>query len=114
MGCQVRRQGTVVLLDVQGKLSLGEGVDQFRAAITQALAEGAREVIVNLAQVPRLDSSGIGGLIRSHSLIKQQGGRMALVNPTEAVRQALKITLLDRVIACYDSEGDALAAFATG
>lgn len=113
MGCAVRRQGTVVLVDVEGKLSLGEGVDQFRAVINQALTDGAREVIVNLAHVPRLDSSGIGGLIRSHALIKQQGGRMVVVNPSEAVRQALKITQLDRVIACYDSESDALSAFAT-
>ncbi len=113
MACSVRRQGPIVLVDIQGKLSLGEGVDQFRAAITEALAAGAKEVIVNLAHVPRLDSSGIGGLIRSHALIKQGGGRMALVNPTEAVRQALKITRLDQVITCYDSESDALAAFAS-
>ena len=106
-----RRQGNILILDVAGRLALGQGLDDFRSKWTDALATGARDVIVNLAQVPMVDSSGIGSLIRCHSAVSAAGGKMKLVGVGAVVKQSMKITRLDRIFEIHDDESSAVSSF---
>src|SRR5215472_6798614 len=109
MPVSLRKQGTTAILDIEGKLSLGASVDEFRAKWTDAVATGSRDLVVNMARVPMIDSSGIGSLIRCHSAVAANGGKMKLVGVGDVVRQAFKVTRLDRVFEFHESEAAALA-----
>ena len=109
MASKVRNQGTTAIVEIDGKLSLGPAVDEFRSKWTDALAGGAHDIVVNLAAVPMVDSSGIGSLIRCHSAVTAAGGKMKLVGVGEVVRQSFKVTRLDRVFEFHDNEASALA-----
>ena len=107
----MRKEGNTAVIAVEGKLALGPAVDEFRARWTEALA-GSKEIVINLSGVPMVDSSGIGSLIRCHSAVNAAGGRMKVVVDTDTVKSALKVTRLDHVLECHETEGAALAAFA--
>jgi len=109
MAVSLRKQGSTAILDVEGKLALGVGLDDFRAKWSDAVATGAHNLVVNLARVPMVDSSGIGSLIRCHSAVTAAGGKLKLVGVGEVVRQSFKITRLDRIFEFHDSEASALA-----
>ena len=109
MSVQVRRQGSTAIIEVQGKLSLGAPVDEFRAKWSDALATGAKNICVKLNEVPMVDSSGIGSLIRCHSAVSGNGGKMSLAGANDVVRQAFKVTRLDRVFTFTTTEDEALA-----
>jgi len=110
MSSTLRRQGSTAILEVEGKLSLGENLDEFRSKWTDAVATGSRDIIVILTRVPMVDSSGIGSLIRCHSAVTAAGGRMKLVGVGDMVRQSFKVTRLDRVFELHDTEAAALTA----
>jgi len=105
---QVRKSGQTSILVVEGKLSIGAAVDEFRDGWNDAVSEGAHDIIVDLSRVPIIDSSAIGSLIRCHSVISAKGGKLKLVGAHEIVRQAFKMTRLDSVFEFYDKEADAL------
>jgi anti-sigma B factor antagonist len=109
MSVQVRREGSTAVIAVQGKLSLGAPVDEFRAKWSDALATGAKNVCVKLDEVPMVDSSGIGSLIRCHSAVSAAGGKMSLAGANDVVRQAFKVTRLDRVFTFMATEEEAVA-----
>ena len=109
MAVSLRKQGSTAILDVEGKLALGANLDEFRTKWSDAVATGARDLVVNLARVPMVDSSGIGSLIRCHSAVTAAGGKMKLVGVGEVVRQSFKVTRLDRVFEFHDNEASALA-----
>lgn len=108
MTTQVRKSGSTSILVVEGKLSIGAAVDEFRDRWNDAIAEGAHDIVVDLSRVPIIDSSAIGSLIRCHSLISGKGGKLKVVGAREIVRQAFKMTRLDSVFEFYDKEADAL------
>jgi anti-anti-sigma factor len=110
MPSSIRKQGNTVVVDVEGKLAIGAGVDDFRAKWSEALASGSKVVIVNLTNVPMVDSSGIGTLIRCHSALTSVGGKMKVVGANSVVLHALKVTRLDRVFELHDNEASALAS----
>ena len=110
MAAKVRKEGTTAILELDGKLSLGPAVDDFRSKWTDALADGAHHIVVNLAGVPMMDSSGIGSLIRCHSAVSAAGGKLKIVGATNTVMQAFKVTRLDRVLELHADEKSALAA----
>lgn len=112
----VRHEGNVAVLELEGKLALGPGVDDFRRAWSEALGSGCRNLIVNLAQVPIIDSSGIGTLIRCHSAAVASRGKVRLVAPNEFVRKALELSQLHTIFKIYDDESAAVSSFdsATG
>jgi anti-sigma B factor antagonist len=105
---QTRKSGQTAILTVEGKLSIGAAVDDFRDKWSEAIAEGAHDVIVDLSRVPIIDSSAIGSMIRCHSVISEKGGKLKLVGAHEIVRQAFKMTRLDSVFEFYDNETAAL------
>ncbi len=110
MPSSVRKEGNTAFLTVEGKLGIGQAVDEFRAKWSDALATGCKFVVVNLTQVPMVDSTGIGTLIRCHSAVSAGGGKMKLVGANATVRQALKVTRLDHVFDLHETEASAVAS----
>ena len=108
MSTQVRKSGKAAILTVEGKLSIGLGVDEFRDKWSAAVAEGIRDIVVDLSRVPIIDSSAIGSMIRCHSVVSVNGGKLKLVGAHEIVRQAFKMTRLDSVFEFYDTLQDAI------
>jgi anti-sigma B factor antagonist len=105
----VRKHGDTFIFAIHGRLAVGDPVDEFRAKWTDALADGsARNIVVNLANVTMVDSSGIGTIIRCHSAVAKHGGKMKIVGANQSVREAFKITRLDKVFEFHDTEQSAL------
>ena len=114
MSVAIRKQGNAVIFDVEGKLGLGSGLDEFRTGWADALASGSRNVVVNLANVPIIDSSGIGSLVRCHAAVAAMGGKLKIVSAGGVVRQALKLTNVDQLLEFHENEAGALASLGAG
>jgi anti-anti-sigma factor len=108
----VLRQADVQVLRLRGRLNLGDAVDAFKGAIDHSLANGDAQILINLAEVPLIDSSGIGVLVRSQSAARAQGGSIKLVQPTAYAVKTLKMVGLLDLFEVYDSEEEAAASFA--
>ncbi len=108
----LRKEGNFVIVDLQGRMAMGE-VEEFRAKWSEAMATGSKQLIINLSRVTMMDSSGIGTMIRCHSAMTANGGTIRVVGANTTVRQAFKITRLDKVFAFYDDEASALASGAS-
>lgn len=98
------------MLEVDGKLKMGDSVDQFRTQWTEAIKGGAKVLVINLSSVPMIDSSGLGSLMRCYSSLRAVGGRVKLVGANSVVRQALGVTHLDKLFDFYNDEASALAS----
>jgi anti-sigma B factor antagonist len=85
--------------------------EELNRVITQAVADGQTHLLVNMAEVPFIDSSGIGGLIKSFSRVKGEGGKLKLLNPTHNARQLLSITGLLSVFETFNDETTALSSY---
>jgi anti-anti-sigma factor len=109
MAIAVTNHGPTAVLALEGRLSLGAPVDEFRSTWTTAMAGGAKNIILNLSKVTMMDSSGIGTMIRCYSAISAQGGKLKVVGANSTVRQAFKVTRLDSVFEFHDTEESALA-----
>ena len=109
--CEVRlrKVDEVAVLDVRGPLLLGESVDLFHSHVQQLLAQGFRRVAVNLAAVNKMDSSGMGALIRAHTSVMKNGGKLHAFAPSVQVKQMLEMVRLDAVLSLFDDEAAALA-----
>lgn len=101
----------VSVLDLSGKIVLGEGDGQIRDRIKDLLADGQKQILLNLGDVNYIDSAGLGALISSYTTTKRQGGQLKLVNLTKRIQDLLAITKLITVFDTYDNEGQALASF---
>lgn len=112
MDLSVLKQSDVQVIRLRGRLTLGEPVDSFRLAIEQAFETGDHRVLVNLAEVPMVDSSGIGVLVRYHTTARQKGGNIKLVQPQTYTVKTLKMVGLLDLFEVYDSEAEAAASFA--
>ena len=107
----VRECGDVQILDVHGRLTIGEASDQLNAALQSVVNGGARKVVVLLDGVPQIDSSGISSLVRISVAMQRDGGILRLVCGVGRVRDALTITRLVEAIPTFDTEQQALANF---
>ena len=110
MDVTVRKIGNVSILDLKGPLRIGEAEQKFREQVKHLMESGEKNLAVNLAAVPMLDSSGIGAFVRTHKLVKEVGGKFTLFAPTKMVRRTLKMVGLDRFFVLYDDEPSALAS----
>ena len=111
MAANVRMPGSVHVVDLQGSLTIGAPVEEFMAVCNELLAAGARNLAVNLAGVPRIDSSGIGTLVRSHTTFLKAGGKCRLFAASGLVMQTLRMVRLDTVLDLAENETSALAGF---
>jgi len=108
---KVRKAGKATILDLSGPLKMGEAVEAFREQVEELLGSGTKNLAVNLAGVPEMDSSGIGALVRAFSTLKQSGGKCKFFAPPKRVKQTLKMVRLDTVLDLADDEASALAGF---
>jgi len=106
-----RQAGDVTVLDMDGKVTIGDGSVALRSAIRRLLEEGKKKVLLNLAGVGYIDSSGIGELVSSYTSIKNAGGQLKLLNLTQKIHDLLTITKLLTVFDVYESEADALNSY---
>jgi anti-sigma B factor antagonist len=106
-----RQAGDVTILDLNGKVTIGEGSVALRNAIRRLLGEGKNKILLNLGGVGYIDSSGIGELVSSFTAVNKEGGTLKLLNLTQKIQDLLAITKLLTVFDVFDSEGDALGSF---
>lgn len=106
-----RQAGDVTVLDMSGKITIGEGSVALRSAIRRLLEEGKKKILLNLAGVGYIDSSGIGELVSSYTAIDREGGQLKLLNLTQKLRDLLVITKLLTVFDVSDSEAEALNSY---
>ena len=111
MDIKERVVGGVSILDLSGKVVLGEGDLQVKERIKDLLADGQRRILLNLAEVNYIDSAGLGSLISAYTTSKREGGNLKLVNLTKRIKDLLAITKLITVFETFDSEPEALASF---
>jgi anti-sigma B factor antagonist len=96
---------------MSGKITIGEGSVALRTAIRRVLEEGKRRILLNLAGVSYIDSSGIGELVSSYTAIGKDGGQLKLLNLTQKLQDLLAITKLLTVFDVYENEAEALNSF---
>jgi anti-sigma B factor antagonist len=101
----------VTVLDVSGKILLGEGDVQLRSAIQNQIDAGRRKLVLNLADVPYIDSAGLGEMVRCYTTVSRDGGSLRLLNATSRIRDLLTITKLITVFDHYETEEDAIRSF---
>ena len=106
-----RQAGDVTVLDMSGKITIGEGSVALRSAIRRLIEEGKKKILLNLAQVSYVDSSGIGEFVASFTAIGREGGQLKLLNLTQKIQDLLAITKLLTVFDTYDDESSALNRF---
>ena len=103
-----RQAGDVTVLDMSGKITIGEGSVALRTAIRRLLEEGKKRILLNLAGVSYIDSSGIGELVSSYTAINKEEGQLKLLNLTQKLQDLLAITKLLTVFDVYENEAEAL------
>jgi len=106
-----RRVGDVVVLDLKGKVTLGEGDEVLKDKINSLMHQGDRKLVLNLADVPYVDSAGLGEIVRTFTTVSRQGGSLKLLNLTKRISDLLAITKLLTVFETFDSEHDAVQSF---
>ena len=107
-----RQVGDVTVIDAAGRITLGEGSSAFRDALRDLMARGQNKLLLNLADVTYIDSSGIGELVSGFTTVTNQGGRLKLLRLTKRVKDLLQITKLYTVFEVYDDEAEAVRSFA--
>jgi anti-sigma B factor antagonist len=111
MKIEMRTSGDVRILDCSGKITLGEGTMIIRNAVRDILQSGVKKIVLNLADVSYIDSSGIGELVSTYTTVVNSGGQLKLLNLTKKLRELLAITKLLTVFDTYDNEKTILASF---
>jgi anti-sigma B factor antagonist len=106
-----RQVEDVTVLDLHGKILIGEGDDALREAVTRLVDGGRTKLLLNLADVPYVDSAGLGEIVRCYTTVSRKGGRLKLVNLTKKIQDLLAITKLLTVFETYDSEDEAVRSF---
>jgi anti-sigma B factor antagonist len=106
-----REVGHATILDVQGRIVLGEETHALRDAVRGLIAEGKTKIILNLAEVDYIDSSGVGELVGSFTTVRNSGGELKLLNLTQKVQDILHVTKLYTVFDIRDDEFTAVKSF---
>ena len=106
-----RQAGDVTILDLRGEVRIGEGSIALRDAIRNLADAGKTKLLLNLAGVSYIDSSGIGELIANYTTVSRQGGQLKLLKLTDRVQNLLVITKLLTVFETYENEAEALQSF---
>ena len=112
MTVKTREVGGATIVDLSGKITLGEGGVTLRDEVRKLLAEGKKKIVLNLAEVNYIDSSGLGELVSAYTAVKNAGGELKLLNLTSKVRDLLVITKLVTVFDVKDDEATAVSSFA--
>ena len=106
-----REVDSVTVLDLSGRITLGEGSVQLREAIRDLIGKGQKTILLNLGDVTYIDSSGLGELVSAFTTSKNQGAALKLLNLTKKVKDVLQLTKLYTVFDIYDDEATAIASY---
>lgn len=109
-----RRSGPVVILDLEGQIRLGETNINLHKSVHELVDGGEKKVLLNLARVTGIDSSGLGSLVAGHATLEKNGGEMKLLNLNDRVTELMMITKLLTVFEVFEKEDLAVASFGTG
>ncbi len=107
-----RQVGDVTVVDATGRITLGEGASVFRDTIRDLAAKGNKKILINLADVSYIDSSGIGEMVSSFTTVTNHGGQLKLLSLTKRVKDLLQITKLYTVFEVFEDESSAVRSFA--
>jgi len=111
MQVTTRRTNGITIADLNGRITLGEGSAVLRETIRELVGKGEKNVVLNLAEVNDIDSSGIGELVSAFTTMRDRGGELKLLNLTSKVKDLLQITKLAAIFDVQKDEAEALAAF---
>ncbi len=111
MKASTRQVDGVTIIDLSGRITLGEGSVVLRDTIRDVVAAGNKKILLNLGDVTYIDSSGIGELVSSFTSVRNQGGELKLLNLTKKVHDLLQITKLYTVFDIKDDEAQAVGSF---
>ncbi len=106
-----REVNDVMVLDIHGKLTLGEGDELLRDKVNSLMHQGHKKMLLNLAEVPYIDSAGLGEIVRTYTTVTREGGSLKLLNLTKRIQDLLAITKLLTVFETFESENDAVKSF---
>lgn len=106
-----REVSHVTILDLQGRIVLGDEIDELRSAIRNLIDEGKKKIILNLAEVDYIDSSGVGALVGGFTAVRNAGGELKLLNLSQKVHDVLHVTKLYTVFDIRDDEFHAVKSF---
>jgi len=106
-----RQVDGVTILDLTGRITLGEGSVTLRDAVKDTVAKGSKKILLNLKDVDYIDSSGLGELVAGYTTVKNQGGELKLLHLTDKVHDLLQITKLYTVFDIHDNEAHAVSSF---
>lgn len=104
--------GDVIILDLKGKMTLGEGDELLREKVSSLVNQGQKKLIMNLDGVPYIDSAGLGEIVRTYTTVSRQGGKLKLLNLTKRIEDLLSITKLLTVFEVFEDEAEALQSYA--
>jgi len=107
----VRHTGDVAIVDLAGRLTLGDGSGTLRSTIKDLIAAGERKILINLKEITYIDSSGLGELVSSYATMTSAGGRIKLLNAEKRVRDLLTATKIHTLFEDYTNEAIALISF---
>jgi anti-sigma B factor antagonist len=109
-----RMVGDVVIVEVSGKITLGDGGDMaLKDKMGSLIQQGQKKVLLNLGDVSYVDSAGLGEIVQSYATVTKNGGALKLLNVTKRIKDLLSITKLLTVFDTFDSEAEALASFSS-
>ena len=107
-----RTAGGVVIIDVSGKVTLGDGGDaMLKDKMGSLVQQGQKKVLLNLGDVSYVDSAGLGAIVQAYATLNKNGGSLKLLNTTKRIKDLLSITKLLTVFDTYDSEAEAVTSF---
>ena len=112
MTTSTRQVGGVTIVDISGRIVLGEESAALRSLVGDLLAKGHKKILFNLGDVDYIDSSGLGHLVSAFSSVQKQGGELKLLNLTKKVQDVMQITRLYTVFDIMDDEAAAVRSFA--
>jgi len=112
MQIEERIVNDVTILDLKGKITLGEGDEILKDKINSLILQNRKQILLNLAEVPYIDSAGLGEIVRTYTTVSRQGGQLKLVNLTKRITDLLSITKLLTIFETFENEQDALGSFA--
>jgi len=107
-----RQKDLITILDLQGKIRLGEGSAELHEALRGLAERGEKKILLNLAEVSHIDSSGLGELVSGYTTIHKAGGELKLFHLSERIHELMLMTKLLTVFDVYDNESEAVESFA--
>ena len=111
MKVNIRQEGEVSVVDLSGKITIGEGDVLLRERVNELLEAGENRILLNLEKVKYMDSAGIGELVACYKRAKEKDGTVKLLNPSGKVYDLLQLTKLEEVFDTYRDEGEELGSF---